>query len=208
MSNKHVTAYYLDARDGRPAIEAPLRHGPALPSGTLVVDAVDRRQSPALIIGRMPADEPLAAGMELISEERHAELLADYNAWRDEIAADARQDTLAALADYRYQVETGGIEVNGQTILSDRESQSQLSSAYQSLTQPFVDSIDWKAAGGWITVTEAELRPIAEAVAKHVQGSFTAERRVAESLGANDDYRTAFDEALAAVKAEQATVEA
>ena len=203
-STKHVTAYYLDAKDGRPATEAPLRHGPALPRAALIVDAVDRRQTPALIIGRMPVDEPLGVGMELVSEEEHAALLADYNAWRDALAADARRDTLAALADYRYQVETGGIEIDGQTILTDRESQAQLSSAYQSLTMPFVDSIDWKAADGWITVTEAELRPIAEAVAKHVQGSFTAERRAAESLGANDDYRAAFDEAFVAVKAEQA----
>ena len=38
---KHVTAYYLDAKDGRPAAEAPLRHGPAMPSAALTVDAVD-----------------------------------------------------------------------------------------------------------------------------------------------------------------------
>jgi len=201
---KHVTACYVDARDGLPATEAPLRHGPALPSGALVVDAVDRRQSPALIIGRLPVDEPLATGMQLVDEARYTELLDDYHAWRDALAADARQDTLAALADYRYQVETAGIEIDGQQILTDRESQAQLTGTYQSLSQPFVDSIDWKAAGGWITVTEAELRPIAEAVAKHVQGSFTAERRVAESLDTTTDYRTAFDEALAAVKEEQA----
>jgi len=206
---KHVTACYVDARDGLPATEAPLRHGPALPSGALVIDAVDRRQAPALIIGRMPVDEPLATGMELISEERYTELLTDYNAWRDALAADARQDTLAALADYRYQVETGGLDLpDGSRILTDRESQGQLSSAYQSLTQPFVEAIDWKGADGWVTVTEAELRPIAQSVARHVQGCFTAERRVAESLGANDDYRTAFDEMLATVKAEQATTAA
>ncbi|SOC56461.1 protein of unknown function [Chromohalobacter canadensis] len=202
-STKHVTAYYLDAKDGRPATGAPLRHGPALPSPALVVDAVDRRQTPALIIGRMPADEPLAAGMELVSEERHAELLTSYNDWRDELAAAAQLDTLAALADYRFEVETGGIEIDGQRILTDRESQAQLTGAYQALTQPFVDSIDWKSADGWVTVSEAELRPIAEAVARHVQGSFTAERRVAESLAGGDDYRTAFDEALEAVKASQ-----
>jgi AraC-like DNA-binding protein len=78
MSTKHITAYYLDAQDGRPANEAPLRHGPVAPSDTLEIDAVDRRQDPALIIGRIPADEPLSAGMALISQEEHQALQ-----WRD-----------------------------------------------------------------------------------------------------------------------------
>ena len=84
---KHVTAYYIDARDGRPATEAPLRHGPAKPSDSLNIDAVDRRQEPALIIGRIPSDEPLSVGMTQISEQQHTDLLADYQAWRDANAA-------------------------------------------------------------------------------------------------------------------------
>jgi hypothetical protein len=87
MSTKHVTAYYVDARDGRPASEAPLRHGPAKPSESLEIDAVDRRQEPALIIGRIPSDEPLEDGMALVSREEHTDLIADYQAWRDANAA-------------------------------------------------------------------------------------------------------------------------
>jgi AraC-like DNA-binding protein len=83
MSTKHITAYYLDAQDGRPANEAPLRHGPVAPSATLEIDAVDRRQDPALIIGRIPADEPLSAGMALISQEEHQALVTDVQQWRD-----------------------------------------------------------------------------------------------------------------------------
>ena len=83
MSTKHVTAYYVDARDGRPASEAPLRHGPAKPSENLEIDAVDRRQEPALIIGRIPSDEPPADGMALVSEQEHTDLITDYQAWRD-----------------------------------------------------------------------------------------------------------------------------
>lgn len=88
---KHVTACYIDAADGRPATEAPLRHGPQLPHPELVVDAVDRRHSPALIIGRMPVDTPITAAMELVSAERHAELLADYQLWRDGLAMAQRE---------------------------------------------------------------------------------------------------------------------
>lgn len=98
MSTQHVTAYYLDAHDGRPASEAPLRHGPAKPLESLQIDAVDRRQRPPLIIGRLPTGEALAPGMAIISEQEHADLLAGYQAWRDEVAERAARQQRAARA--------------------------------------------------------------------------------------------------------------
>ncbi|MDC8443767.1 hypothetical protein JJO83_13850 [Halomonas aquamarina] len=83
MSIKHVTAYYVDAQDGRPANEAPLRHGPALPSDALTVTAVDRRESPPLIIGTLPASEPLSPGMQLIDEAEHTARVIDIEQWRE-----------------------------------------------------------------------------------------------------------------------------
>lgn len=123
-----------------------------------------------------------------------------------------REQLKGALAGIRFTRETGGVVLpDGSTVLTDRESQAQLSSAYQSLTQPFVDSIDWKGPDGWVTVTEMELRPIAQAVAQHVQGCFKAERQVSEQqIGAavtlEDlvaiDLEAEFTAALEAVKAE------
>jgi len=115
-----------------------------------------------------------------------------------------RIDAIADLAAYRYEVETSGITLpDGTRVLTDRESQGQLANAYQSLSQPFVDAIDWKAPSGWVTVTEPELRPIAQAVARHVQACFATERRVSEQIEAGEvvDVRQAFDEALAGVLA-------
>lgn len=112
MSTQHVTAYYLDARDGRPASEAPLRHGPAKPLESLQIDAVDRRQSPPLIIGRIPAGDALAPGMASISEQDHADLMADYQAWRDTLAAkqlDAAQDQALERINQAYQAEMDAI---------------------------------------------------------------------------------------------------
>lgn len=83
MNIKHVTAYYVDAQDGRPASEAPLRHGPALPSENLTVTAVDRRETPPLIIGTLPASEPLSPGMQLIDQGEHDALVADVETWRN-----------------------------------------------------------------------------------------------------------------------------
>lgn len=99
-----------------------------------------------------------------------------------------RDQLKSALAAHRFELETGGVELpDGSRILTDRESQAQLTSAFQTLTQPFVEEIEWKAAGGWVTVTEAELRPIAQAVAQHVQACFKAERRVSEQIDAAKD---------------------
>jgi hypothetical protein len=119
-----------------------------------------------------------------------------------------RSLVLDDLADHRWRIETGGVTLpDGSRILTDRESQAQLTSAYQSLSMPFVDSIDWKAAEGWVTVTEAELRPIAQAVAQHVQWCFKAERQVSEQIAAAEsaealygiDIARAFEEALASI---------
>lgn len=91
------------------------------------------------------------------------------------------------LADIRFRVETGGLTLGGQSINTDRESQSQLSNAYQALAQPLVSRVDWKGPDGWVTVTAEQLKPIAGAVAVHVQGCFTAERQTAEALFAERD---------------------
>lgn len=78
---KYVTVYYLDAKDGRPANEAPPRHGPVLPGESLTVDIVDRRSLPPIIIGTLPASEPLTVGMELIEKAEHTDRIKAVNDW-------------------------------------------------------------------------------------------------------------------------------
>lgn len=131
-----------------------------------------------------------------VDDSLHPWITEDYIASGDKLeppSLDYLRDQLkSALAAHRFEIETGGVELpDGSRILTDRESQAQLTSAFQTLTQPFVEEIEWKAAGGWVTVTEAELRPIAQAVAQHVQGCFKAERQVSEQIDAAED-----DEAL------------
>lgn len=93
------------------------------------------------------------------------------------------------LESHRFKVETGGVVMaDGSRILTDRESQSQLSNAFHSLKDGVVTTVDWKGPDGWVEVTEVELRPIAEVAAKHVQVAFTAERTVDEDeITLNDD---------------------
>lgn len=90
---------------------------------------------------------------------------------------------LADLAAWRYGRETSGVVVAGTKIKTDRESQAAITSAYITLSQGLTTSIDWKAEGGvWVTLTLAEIEPIAQAVAFHIQACFTAERLLASQI--------------------------
>lgn len=99
-------------------------------------------------------------------------------------AADVLADKLALLADLRFRKETAGIVVGGVGIKTDRESQALISGAYSSLKNGLLTSIDWKGATGWVTVTLAQLEPIAQAVANHVQACFTRERQHNDAIQA------------------------
>ena len=99
--------------------------------------------------------------------------------------ADAAAEKLAALSALRFQKETAGVAVSGATVKTDRHSQAALTGAYTSLKNGLVPGIDWKAAGGvWVSLTLAQVEPMAQAVAAHVQACFTAERAHAEAIAA------------------------
>ena len=103
---KYVKGYYVDAKDGRPANKHNLRHGPALPSDDLTVDAVDRRKRPSLIIGTLPDDAEVPTdAMEEISLEDYEELLKSYTDWREAYEArelkKAREAATLTRADFK-----------------------------------------------------------------------------------------------------------
>jgi len=87
-------------------------------------------------------------------------------------------ELLAALADYRFKFEVGGLDVgDGLRILTDRESQSQLSNCFVDLKHGLVPDTDWKGSQ-WKLVDLQQIEPIAKAVAAHRRGCFRGERRV------------------------------
>lgn len=86
-----------------------------------------------------------------------------------------RESLLRQLSSIRYHKEVGGLTLSdGTHIATDRTSQVMLTTAKQSL----VDSIDWKVDGGWIDIDVSNIDIIAEAVVKHRQCCFSAERQV------------------------------
>lgn len=98
----HIAAHYVDAKDSRPANEAPLRHGPALPTHDIEIDAVDRRKTPAVILGKIPDGSDIPKGADQLSETEYLERLSDYQAWRAECEAKVKERTRA---DMRKNVE-------------------------------------------------------------------------------------------------------
>lgn len=91
----------------------------------------------------------------------------------------------AELADARFQYETSGVWVGGARIKTDRESQGTISGAYTTLKDGLVPSIDWKADNGqWVQLTLAQMAPIAQAVAVHVQGAFSLEKQLCDQVAA------------------------
>lgn len=97
----------------------------------------------------------------------------------------AKQAKKAEIASWRYTEETKGVALNGSTIKTDRESQATISGAYSSLKDGLITSVDWKTAdGSFVTLGVTEIAAIAQAVAQHVQGSFTAEKALVQQVDA------------------------
>jgi len=97
----------------------------------------------------------------------------------------ARDNLTKHLSSIRYNHEVSGTTTDtGVEVLTDRNSQSMTLNAYQSLATGLIAETEWKSPDGWITVTTADLEPIASAVADHVRKCFTAERSVADMIGA------------------------
>jgi hypothetical protein len=95
----------------------------------------------------------------------------------------AKQAKKAEIAAWRYMEETKGVVLGGSTIKTDRESQATISGAYSSLKDGLIPSVDWKTAdGAFVTLGVTEIAAIAQAVAQHVQGSFTAEKALAQQV--------------------------
>ena len=108
----------------------------------------------------------------------------------------AKEMKLAELSAWRYSLETAGINVNGAAVRTDRESQAALTSAYVSLSNGLLTSVDWKTSNGaWVALTLAEIAPIAKAVAEHVQRAFTDEKMYADIIQS----KSTIDEVLAVV---------
>lgn len=88
---------------------------------------------------------------------------------------EVKADKLAALASYRFDVETAGISVGGVNIKTDRESQAMLTGAYTLMTMDPSRQINWKGGNKWSHTDNVTLAAVALAVGNHVQSCFDKE---------------------------------
>lgn len=93
------------------------------------------------------------------------------------------KDSLKARAtEIRWKRETGGVMFEGLLVLTGIEDQNRISTIAANASRSGIDSVDFKAANGWHSVTVAQVEAVACAVALHVQACFTAERLHHEAI--------------------------
>lgn len=93
-----------------------------------------------------------------------------------------KSELKAAATAYRWERETGGIEIGGVTVGTGLDDQNRLSGVLAAIALGGLETVDFKAASGWTQLTAAQLQGIAMAISQHVQACFTAERAHHEAI--------------------------
>lgn len=106
-------------------------------------------------------------------------------------------DLYAYAAAKRYAVETGGIVLNGMSIMTDRASQSLITGAYNYVDANPDVTVQFKTSAGFVALTATEVKAVANAVASHVQASFAAEGAIDQAIIAGTINTTAEIDAFA-----------
>lgn len=120
----------------------------------------------------------------------------DGDVWRiAESAVDlpleqAKERARAKWAGQRYAVETGGTEVSGMAVATDRDSQGLIVGAAFTASLDPSYTVRWKTAAGFVTLDATAMIALALAVRTHVQAAFDRE---AEILALIDAAQTAAD---------------
>ena len=99
---------------------------------------------------------------------------------------DLKERKKQEIAAARYEAETGGMEVNGAFVRTDRESQSMLTAAVLQAIQDSEYTCQWKTASGWVTLDTPTLIAMGQAVRAHVQACFDREKTLCEAIDAAD----------------------
>lgn len=122
-----------------------------------------------------------ANGARIVEYDDRYEVEALPEKTFDELKAQKKQDIAAA----RYAAETGGIEVDGVTIATDRGSQALLTAAVVMARLDPEFKTQWKCADGRFKQLDAfQLRAIGDAVIAHVESCFAREGELCEMIDA------------------------
>lgn len=132
-----------------------------------------RHQDTGEVFAYETEDERNQWGAPSLVEMAQSEIEAYLNPTRT-VTTDSLKAEITAL---RWQHETGGITLpSGVRVNTGVADQNRIASVIANAQLAGVQSVDFKAASGWVTVTVQELQAAAAAIALHVQACFTAER--------------------------------
>ncbi|GJM01974.1 MAG: hypothetical protein DHS20C08_04750 [Rhodomicrobium sp.] len=85
-------------------------------------------------------------------------------------------------ANKRWEIEVGGISFGGNTVTTDDRSKLLIEGAPETINPG--ESTNVKTATGWVTLDQATLLLLREAVRSHVQNCFNAEKSVSDKIDA------------------------
>ncbi len=132
-----------------------------------------------------PAYDPLAHtlaldGVELVEGAYHARY-----ALAPQPVDQVRADLMDAATSKRWDVMTGGVTLpGGISVGTTIDDQNRVTSVIANAQLAGVESMDFKAQSGWVTLSLDQVRGIAAAVALHVHACYAAERAHHEAIAA------------------------
>ena len=99
-----------------------------------------------------------------------------------------RADLMDAATSKRWDVMTGGITLpSGIKVGTTIDDQNRITSVIANAQLAGVESMDFKAQSGWVTLSLDQVRGIAAAVALHVHACYAAERAHHDAIAAASD---------------------
>jgi hypothetical protein len=98
--------------------------------------------------------------------------------------ADKRAALKAKAAERRWEVEESGVTMNGIEVATTKADQNRITSVIVNAQLAGIESVDFKAESGWITLTIDQVKGVAVAIAQHVQACFSAERAHCDAIDA------------------------
>ena len=87
----------------------------------------------------------------------------------------AKERKRSEIAAARYEAETAGIDVNGFTVRTDRESQALITGAALAAFADPDYTCQWKTEAGFVSLDSVQIKAVAQAVRAHVQSCFDRE---------------------------------
>ena len=173
---KTVEFVYVDAQDGRSVLEFPPRHGPKLPRDDIEIDAIDRTKNPTRFYGRVPDDAELdGKAIWEIDESTHENAVTLINNRSQNIQ-------LNTLASYRYDLEVGGVTVDGYEFHTDRESQPKLSAARLAAKEGRTPKV-WKLKDGQFLDVDADyMVKLTDEIFNFIDELFVYEKELSEKI--------------------------